>query len=72
MLMLGIVSKQPMLLLKTRPLILLLEWIKSTIFATITTESERVTKEVRDVTGPKEGCGQHDPANAGPPSGALG
>ena len=52
MLVSGIVAKQPMLLLKITPLILLSDWIKSTIIETITTKVERVTKEVKDVSGP--------------------
>jgi len=50
MLIPGIVAKQPMLLLKITPLILLSDWVKSTIVATITTEVERVNKEVKDVS----------------------
>ena len=50
MLLPGIVAKQPMLLLKITPLILLSDWIKSTIVAAITTEVEKVNKEVKDVS----------------------
>ena len=50
MLVSGIVAKQHMLLLKITSLILLSDWIKSTIVVAITTEVERVTKEVRDVS----------------------
>ena len=50
MLLPGIVAKQPMLLLKITPLILFSDWIKSTIVAAITTEVEKVNKEVKDVS----------------------
>lgn len=50
MLIPGIVAKQPMMMLKITPLILLSDWIKSTIVAVITTELERVNKEVKDVS----------------------
>jgi hypothetical protein len=50
MLLPGIIAKQPMLLIKITPMILFSDWIKSTIVATITTEVERVNKEVKDVS----------------------
>lgn len=50
MLIPGIVAKQPMMVLKITPLILLSDWMKSTIVAVITTETERVNKEVKDVS----------------------
>lgn len=50
MLLPGIALKQPMLLLKITPLILISDWIKSTIVATMTNEVERINKEVKDVS----------------------
>ena len=50
MLLPGIVAKQPMLLLQITPLILLSDWIKSTIVASITNEVEKINKEVKDVS----------------------
>jgi hypothetical protein len=50
MLIPGIVAKQPLMMLKITPLILLSDWIKSTIVAVITTEVERVKKEIKDVS----------------------
>lgn len=50
MLLPGIIAKQPMLLLQITPMILFSDWVKSTIVAAITTEVERVGKEVKDVS----------------------
>jgi hypothetical protein len=50
MLLPGIIAKQPMMLLKITPMILFADWIKSTIVSAITTEVERVNKEVKDVS----------------------
>ncbi len=46
----SIVAKQPMLLMKITPLILFTDYIKSTIVSVITTEVERINKEVKDVS----------------------
>ena len=46
----SIVAKQPMLVVQITPLILLSDYIKSAIVAVITTEVERVKKEVKNVS----------------------
>ena len=50
MLIPGIVAKQPMMMLKITPLILLSDWMKSSVVSVITTEVERINKEVKDVS----------------------
>lgn len=64
MLIPGIVAKQPMLMLQITPLILLSDWIKSTIVATITTEVERVNKEVKDLESMRTKVEQYDLKNS--------
>lgn len=46
----SIVAKQPLLLMKITPLILFSDYVKSTIVSVITTEVERLNKEVKDVS----------------------
>lgn len=64
MLLPGIIAKQPMLLIKITPMILLSDWIKSTIVATITTEVERVNKEVKDLESMRTKVEQYDLKNS--------
>jgi len=64
MLLPGIVAKQPMLLLKITPLILFSDWIKSTIVAVITTEVERVNKELKDLESMRTKVEQYDLKNS--------
>jgi len=64
MLLPGIVAKQPMLVLKITPLILLSDWIKSQIVAAITTEVERVNQEVKNLKGMRTKVEQYDLKNA--------
>lgn len=45
-----IIAKQPMLVLKIFPFILMSDYIKSTIVATVTTEVERVNKKAKSVS----------------------
>ena len=45
-----VIAKQPMLLIKITPLILLSDYVKSSVVATITTEVERLNKLVKDVS----------------------
>lgn len=64
MLLPGIIAKQPMLLIKITPMILFSDWIKSTIVATITTEVERVNKEVKDLESMRTKVEQYDLKNS--------
>jgi len=64
MLLPGIVAKQPMLVLKITPLILLSDWIKSQIVAAITTEVERVNEEVKNLQSMRTKVEQYDLKNA--------
>lgn len=64
MLLPGIVAKQPMLLLQITPLILLSDWIKSTIVASITNEVERINKEVKDLESTRTKVEQYDLKNS--------
>jgi len=64
MLLPGIVAKQPMLLLQITPLILLSDWIKSTIVASITNEVERINKEVKDLESMRTKVEQYDLKNS--------
>lgn len=50
MLIPGIIAKQPMMVVQITPMILFSDWLKSVIVAAITTEVERVNKEVKDVS----------------------
>lgn len=50
MLIPGIIAKQPMLVVQITPMILFSDWLKSVVVAAITTEVERVNKEVKDVS----------------------
>merc|ERR1712194_828976 len=60
MLIPGIVAKQPMMMLKIFPLILMSDWIKSTIVAAITAEVEKVNKEVKDLESMRTKVEQYD------------
>merc|ERR1712194_852435 len=64
MLIPGIVAKQPMMMLKIFPLILMSDWIKSIIVAVITTEVERVNKEVKDLESMRTKVEQYDLKNS--------
>ena len=50
MLIPGIIAKQPMMVVQITPMILFSDWLKSVVVAAITTEVERVNKEVKDVS----------------------
>lgn len=45
-----IIAKQPMLLIKIFPFIVLSDYVKSTIAATLTSEVERISKKTKDVS----------------------
>jgi len=64
MLLPGIIAKQPMLLLQITPMILFSDWVKSTIVAAITTEVERVGKEVKDLESMRTKVEQYDLKNS--------
>jgi len=64
MLLPGIIAKQPMMLLKITPMILFADWIKSTIVSAITTEVERVNKEVKDLESMRTKVEQYDLKNS--------
>jgi len=64
MLLPGIIAKQPMMLLQITPMILFADWIKSTIVAAITTEVERVNKEVKDLESMRTKVEQYDLKNS--------
>ena len=50
MLLPQVIAKQPMLLIKITPLILLTDYVKSSVVSTITTEIERLNKLIKDVS----------------------
>jgi hypothetical protein len=56
MLLPQVIAKQPMLLIKITPLILLSDYVKSSVVSTITTEVERLNKLTKDVSEPTRVC----------------
>jgi len=59
-----IIAKQPMLVLKIFPFILMSDYIKSTIVATVTTEVERVNKEAKNLEAIRTRVEQFDLKNS--------
>eukprot|EP01083_Nonionella_stella_P217532 780957_1 len=64
MLLPSIVAKQPLLLMKITPLILFSDYVKSTIVSVITTEVERINKEVKDTESMRTKVEQYDLKNS--------
>lgn len=64
MLLPQIIAKQPMLLMKITPLILLSDYIKSTIVAVITTETERISKNVKEMQALRNKIEEYDLKNS--------
>jgi ABC-type multidrug transport system fused ATPase/permease subunit len=64
MLLPQVIAKQPMLLIKITPLILFSDYIKSTIVSTITTETERMKKEVKEKESLRNRIEQYDLKNS--------
>ncbi len=64
MLLPQIIAKQPMLLIKITPLILISDYIKSSIVATITTETERISKKVKEMEALRNKIEEYDLKNS--------
>jgi len=64
MLLPQVIAKQPMLLIQITPLILLSDYVKSTIVSTITTETERISKEVKEKEALRNRIEQYDIKNS--------
>jgi len=59
-----VIAKQPMLLMKITPLILLSDYVKSTIVAAITTETERISKIIKEKEALRNRIEQYDLKNS--------
>eukprot|EP00551_Chaetoceros_affinis_P005290 CAMPEP_0203684402 /NCGR_PEP_ID=MMETSP0090-20130426/48020_1 /ASSEMBLY_ACC=CAM_ASM_001088 /TAXON_ID=426623 /ORGANISM="Chaetoceros affinis, Strain CCMP159" /LENGTH=905 /DNA_ID=CAMNT_0050553577 /DNA_START=366 /DNA_END=3079 /DNA_ORIENTATION=+ len=64
MLLPQVIAKQPLLLVQITPLILLSDYVKSTIVSTITTETERISKEVKEKEALRNRIEQYDIKNS--------
>jgi ABC-type multidrug transport system fused ATPase/permease subunit len=64
MLLPQIIAKQPMLLIKITPLILLSDYVKSVIVATITTETERISKQMKEMEAARNKIEEYDLKNS--------
>ncbi len=64
MLLPQVIAKQPMLLVKITPFILFSDYIKSAIVSTITTETERLSKEVKEMEALRNKIEQYDVKNS--------
>jgi len=64
MLLPRVIAKQPMLLIKITPLILLSDFIKSRIVSTITTEYEKINKEIKNVEALRSRIEEYDLKNS--------
>ena len=64
MLLPQIIAKQPMLLMKITPLILLSDYIKSNVVATITTETEKISKKVNELEALRNKIEEYDLKNS--------
>merc|ERR1719276_166937 len=64
MLLPQVIAKQPMLLIKITPLILLTDYVKSSVVSTITTEIERPNKLIKDTESIRTRVEQYDLKNS--------
>ena len=64
MLLPHVIAKQPMLLIKITPLIMFSDYVKSAIVSTITTETERISKEVKETEALRNKIEQYDIKNS--------
>ncbi len=64
MLLPQVIAKQPMLLIQITPLILFSDYVKSVIVSTITSETERISKEVKEKEALRTRIEQYDIKNS--------